>query len=375
MNINEMNMEQVEARLAAIREELRSGSDNVDALAEEVTQLEARRAAIAAAAEARSALLNKIAGTQGAPAASQPLQRTDEEIRRSAEYIDAFEAYIRTGRDEECRALLSENAPNGTIPVPVFVEEIVRTAWDRNEITRLVRKTYLRGNVKKGFELSSTDAINHVEGTADITEETLVTGIVTLTAAEVSKWVSISRETYQLHGEAFLRYIYEELTYKIAQQIANNLLTEIISCTTVGTATQVPVGLVTSTTLTVSLVAEAMAQLSDQAPTPVAIMNRATWGALKQAQAANKYNYDPFEGLPVIYNNSLKAFSAASSGDTYMIVGDLASGAQLNLPDGDSPSFIFDEVTAATAGMIKVYGNEMASIKPIAPKAFTKVTK
>ena len=57
------------------------------------------------------------------------------------------------------------------------------------------------------------------------------------------------------------------------------------------------------------------------------------------------------------------------------VVCDLGEGAQFNLPNGDDVHFIFDEVTSASSGMIKIYGDQMVGIGVVAPKAFTKVQK
>ena len=96
---------------------------------------------------------------------------TDIEVRSSKEYIDAFANYIKTGKDAECRALLSTNVAGGYVPVPTYVEDRIKTAWDRAELMSQVRKTYIRGNLNVGFELSADPAYIHTEGSAANTEE------------------------------------------------------------------------------------------------------------------------------------------------------------------------------------------------------------
>ena len=56
------------------------------------------------------------------------------EIRKSAEYANAFANYIKTNNDSECRALLSTNVSGGVVPVPTMVYDIVKTAWEREGI-------------------------------------------------------------------------------------------------------------------------------------------------------------------------------------------------------------------------------------------------
>lgn len=369
-------MDQVEARLAEIEAELKNNPEAADTekLQTEVEGLQARKAEIKA--EERTALLNSVAAMRGTPAAPGAAQKSNEEVRSSKAYIEAYANYLKSKNhdDTEVRALLTENV-EGTVPVPTMVEDTVKTAWERNGIIRRAKRTYFKGDVKQGFEISGSDATTRTEGVTSVSAETLLTGIVKLVPQDIAKWVEISRETYKLGGEAFLRYIYSELAYKIAKQAAKDLITKIIACSTVATATQVSVGEITATQVGVGIVAKALAELSDEAVEPVVMINKKTWGALKDAQYANKFNVDPFEGLPVEFDNSIPSFSAATTGDTWMIVGDLANGAQVNLPNGEGVDIENDTVTAFASGMVKINGSEMVAVEPIAPLAFTKVKK
>lgn len=296
------------------------------------------------------------------------------EIRNTKEYIDAYAEYIKTGDDTECRSLLTENATGGTVAVPELVEDIVKNAWENNEITRRVRRSFLKGNLKVNFEISGSDAVVPGEGQT-ASEETLVLGMVTMVPENITKWVSISRESYKMRGEEFLRYIYDELAYQIARKAVKDLITKIIACGTVSTTTQVSVPAIVSTTVGMGVVAKAMAKLSDQAENPVVILNKATWGDFMAAKYAGNFDADPFEGLPVLYSNQVTAFTAATTGVTYALVGDLDVGARFNFPDGEEIDFIFDEATDAASGMIRVYGSEYVGIGVVAPDAFVKITK
>ena len=104
-------------------------------------------------------------------------------------------------------------------------------------------------------------------------------------------------------------------------------------------------------------------------------MNKATWATFKAAQYANGYAVDPFEGLPVRYNNSLPAYSAADTNDVYMIVGDLGYGALANFPNGDAVEFKFDELTKKKEDLVEVLGRMYGIAAPVACKAFTLVKK
>ena len=387
MEFKDMEMTALEQRIAAIKDEaqLLGESDEdlekLEALKEERTkinqEIEARRAA---EAERRKAAeeIEKGAGTEMNKAPEERTKHMDNmEIRNTKQYIDAYAEYIKTGKDEEVRSLLTENV-SGQVPVPEFVYDIVKTAWERDGITRLVKKSYVRGNLKVGFEISASGATVHTEGQAGPSEEALVLGIINLIPKNIKKWISVSDEALGLRGESFLRYIYDELTYQIAKKAAEELLDKIIACGTVSTNTptsSVAVPKITSTTLSVSLVAQALGQLSDEAANPVVVLNKSTWAAIKAAQAANQFNYDPFEGLPVVFNNHITAFSAATTGVTYMLVGDFEQGALANFPEGEEIKFTFDDITLATDDMVKIIGKEYVAIAPVAPYAFAKVTK
>ncbi len=358
----EVNEERSLEELTAFEEELRAIKD----------ELEIRKAEEAERRTKVEEILN------GAGEVTETIESVEErtmeniEIRNTKEYIDAYAEYIKTGDDKECRSLLTENV-SGTVPVPEFVYSEVKTAWERDEITRRVRKAYMKGNLKVGFEISSTGATVHTEGAAGVSEETLVLGVVNLVPATIKKWISLSTEVYDMRGEAFLRYIYDELTYQIAKKAADTLLDKIMACGTTGTTTQVAVGAITATQINLGIVSEAMGKLSGEAADPVIVMHPSTWAAFKAAQAANGYNYDPFEGLAVIKNSHMTAFSAATTGVAYMIVGDFGYGAIANFPNGDDVKFVFDENTLMTQDLIRIIGREYVAIAPVACNAFVQV--
>ena len=303
----------------------------------------------------------------------EDIKMTDMEMRNTPEYINAYAEYIKTGEDAECRSLLTENV-SGTVAVPELVYDIVKTAWERDGITARVRKAYIQGNLKVGFELSAGDATYHTEG-QQVSEESLVLGTVNIVPKSIKKWISVSDEALDLRGEAFLRYIYDELTYKIAKKAADELIAAIVACGTVSTSTQVGVPVIASTTVGNGLVAQAMAKLSDEAANPVVMMNKATWGEFKKAQYAASFDADPFEGLPVLFNNKITSFTAATTGVPYAIVGDLEQGALFNFPNGEGIDFKVDDLSQADYDLVRIIGREFVGIGVVAPDAFVKITK
>ena len=384
MELKEMTIEQLEARKAEIREAVDTPEADLDALESEARaineEIEARKQAEAQKVEIREA----VAAGEGEvveniiPVVEERKIPTMEEIRNSREYIDAFAEYIKTGDDTECRNMLTtENTANGThsIPVPEFVYDITKTAWEREGIIARVRKSYLKGVIKVGFEISGTDAVIHTEGGDAVTAEDLVIGTVSMVPQSIKKFVQISDEALDLRGEAFLRYIYDELTYRIAKKAADELIAKIKACGTQSATTCPGVPKLTAATVGVGTVAQAMALLSDEAANPVVMMNKKTWGSIKAAAAAATYAYDPFEGLPVLFNNTIAAYSAATTGVCYMIVGDLEQGALINYPNGDGIEFKFDDLSLKKQDLVEVLGRQFAAIAVVAPDAFVQVVK
>ena len=378
-----LDAEQIEARKAELRTELETAETNeaMDAIKAENDLLEERMAQIKLEIEQRKQDMAAVIQGHGDVIEEVKDERkvNTMEMRNTPEYINAYAEYIKSGNDMECRKLTSENdtTPNGTgtVAVPEFVYDIVKTAWEKEGVMSLVRKSYLKGNLKVQFEISGSDAAVHEEGAAAVDEETLVLGIVTLVPKSIKKWISISDEVYDLRGEAFLRYIYDELTYRIAKKAASELIAKIEACGTVSTTTCPGVPKLTAASPALGTVAAAMALLSDEAANPVIIMNKATWGTFKAVEYAGSYPVDPFEGLPVIFNNTITAASAATTGVTYAIVGDLGHGALANFPNGDGIDFKFDELSQKKADLIEVLGRQYVGLGVVAPNAFVKITK
>lgn len=372
-----LNMEQIEERSNALATELASAetAEAMDAIQAEIDAIEERKIQINLEIEQRKKDLEAVIKGKGAQV--EELNKGEEkmEVRNTPEYINAYAEYIKTGKDMELRTLLSENATNGTVPVPEFVYDIVKTAWNKEGIMSLVRKSYLKGNLKVGFEISGGDATVHTEGAAAVSEESLVLGIVNMVPKSIKKWISISDEVYDLRGEAFLRYIYDELAYRIAKKAADEMIAKIEACGTVSTTTCPGVPKDQQASIALGGVAAAMSKLSDEAANPVVMMNKLTWGSYKAAQYAASYNVDPFEGLPVVFNNTIKAFSAATTGETYAIVGDLGHGALANFPNGEGITFKFDELSRKKEDLIEVLGREYVALAVVAPDAFVKITK
>lgn len=370
-------LEEIEERKLEIREEVENTEDldvveelekEVEALNEEVEQITESQEQEEVAESLEEPEVKAMAKEVSVEVKKE---ENKMETRNTKEYIDAFAEYIKTGEE---RALLTENATNGTIAVPDFVLDEVKTAWDNNELLSLVRRTNIKGNLKVQFEISGSGAVVHTEGAYAVDEEELVEGIVELTPVSIKKWVSISDEVYDMRGEEFLRYIYDELTYRIAKKAADELVGKIKNLGQSASSSAPSAAKVTAAPA-VGTVAAAVANLSDEAANPTIVMNKLTWANFKTAQYANGYGVDPFEGLRVVFNNSLPAYSAATAGQVYMIVGDFGHGAIANFPAGEDIEIKVDTMSRKKEDLIEILGREYIGLGVVADKAFCQVAK
>lgn len=365
------DLENPEADLDALNEEARM-------LAEETDQLAVRLDELKAEAQKAEEVRTKIAeGEIGEVKEEMKVEEKKmdlKEIRSSKEYVEAFAKYIQTGDDRECRSLLSTNAAaNGQVPVPVLVDEIIKHAWETNELLTRVRKTAFRGNLKVPFERSADGAYVHAEGTTGLTEENLQIGVVELKPENIKKWIKISDEAVAMGGEEFVRYIYEEITYRVILKLVSELVGDVVDAPTTNSASAIGIPKVTAAP-GVTTIADAAANLTEEARNLVVVMNRLTEQSFNAAYASANFAIDPFAGLPRVYTSALPAYASASASDTYAIVGDL-SALQVNYPEGEGVVIKWDDLTYAEDDMVKVVGRQYAGHGVTAPGRLVRLVK
>lgn len=377
MDFTNMTIDELEARKAAIAEEIDTDGADLDALTEEVraikAELETRKEAETKRAEIRASV---AAGAGTVIREKQQEERTVptiEEIRGSKEYAEAYKNYIIHEDDSECRALLSENATNGVVPVPIIVDQTVRTAWEKNDILSRVNRTEFRGNFKAYFELSADGAYEHAEGTTAPTEEALTLGVVTMIPKNIKKWITISDEAVAMGGEEFLRYIYDEITYQVAKKLAALCIADVTSASTTNSSSAIGVPKVTAAPA-VTTIPTAAANLSEEAANICVVMNRLTEVEFLSAFAAGNFAVDPFAGLTKVYSSALPAYSTASDNAIYAIVGDL-SAIQVNFPEGDGMVIKYDDLTNAESDMVKVVGRQYVAHAITKPARLVSIAK
>lgn len=353
--------------LTKLKDETASLMEERKALATELATLEERERV----AE------NIEAGAEGTPVKKPEEVRGEEmtvkkiELRDSAEYVNAYANYVKTGKTEEIRALLTKNG-GGDVMVPTIVDEVIRTAWETEGLLKYVHAVSVKGNLQIGFEFSAEGATFHTEGTDAPKEEKLELGTVTLTPETAKKWIHISDEVMDMDSGAFLEYVYKELAYRIAKAISDRCVKKVVDAPQTATKTAPAVAKVE--TSGIMDVINAVAKLSDEATNPVIVMNKQSYAYYKGLAMASNYAVDPFDGLTVVFNNTLDVADGKTAG-TYMIVGDFGEGMTLNYPAGTNISFKFDDVSEAEKDLIKIVGRCPVAVEITAQNAFCKVVK
>lgn len=385
MEIEKMTNEELDLKLKEL--ETRSAiadETEIEEITKEVEAIETRKAAIKAEFEKAEEERKAIAE---APQVEEPVTIIEErinktmdlkEIRSSKEYIDAFANYIKTGKDEEVRSLLTDFG-GGTIPTPTFVQEYVETAWSRSNIASKVKKLNVKGILKVPYEISSSDAVVHTEGGDAPDEEALVIGTTTINPATIKKWIGVTDEVLGLHSEEFLRYIYDELTERIVKALDEAIVAMVAASSTPFTAA-VDVAAIDATTIL-----QGLAELADSANEPTIVMNKKVFftlfmGLLDQVgrpiyevllDNERKPRYF-LNGCEVVFDN-VNFDDSPEAGDPIALIGDF-SGVTANYPEGEDVKIVVDPYTSAKADKVEFIAKLYVGIGVTKPASFALIS-
>jgi HK97 family phage major capsid protein len=384
MEIEKMTNEELDLKLKEL--ETRSAiadEQEIEEITKEVEAIETRKAEIKAefekAEEERKAIAEAPQVEEPETIIEERINKTMDlkEIRSSKEYIDAFANYIKTGKDEEVRSLLTDFG-GGTIPTPTFVQEYVETAWSRSNIASKVKKLNVKGILKVPYEISSSDAVVHTEGAAAPDEEALVIGTATITPATIKKWIGVTDEVLGLHSEEFLRYIYDELTERIIKKLDEDIVAAVAASTSPFTAT-VDVASIDATTIL-----QGLAELADSANEPTIVMNKKVFfnsfmGLLDDVKRPiyevlldneRKPRYF-LNGCEVVFDN-VNFDDTPAAGDPIALVGDF-SGVTANYPEGEDVKIVVDPYTSAKADKVEFIAKLYVGIGVTKPASFALI--
>lgn len=381
-----MRIDEIEARKKEIREMLSGDTTSldIDALTQEVRDLNAEAQQIESRASAEAALRDAVA-----PAVAEEIRnaknnkneerknmKNNAEVRQSPEYAAAYLKALKTGDDSEARALLT-TAASGQIPIPAFLESEIKTAWEDNVLMNLVKHSFFKGQVKVGFELSATGAVVHVEGAEAPDEEEITLGVVTISNESIKKWITVSDEALEGTTVDTMGYLYKEIAHQIVAKAEEILIGKITAAPTAATATAVGVPALTATTIAEDTIVKAVSLLSGQARDLHIVMNRQSYPYFVAVALTANYAIDVFDGLRdrIVFSDKLTPFATATTGNVYAIVGDFGYGAQANFPNGDNITLKVDDLSLAESDLVKIVGRQYVGMGLVADRAFVNIKK
>lgn len=239
-----MRIKEIEARLAAIKQDIEARGESmtaeeINALEKETKELTEERAGLIAAAEKRNGILDNIAKGAGIVSRSfeqKPATEENDDPVASPEYRSAWLKQLRRLplSDAEKRAYSNVTGAGAeVIPTQTaneIISKIKTLAPMLNEVTLL----HVKGAVKFAVEGTNNDADIHAENAA-ITAAADTFTTVTLTGYEIIKLVQISDTVMTMSIAAFESWIVNMLAEAIARKIEDLLIN--------GTGTNQPKGI------------------------------------------------------------------------------------------------------------------------------------
>lgn len=240
-----MRIKEIEARLAAIKQEIEERGDamkaeEIDALENETKELTEERAGLIAAAEKRNGILDNIAKGGGVSVRSFGKKEEDntdpDDPFGTPEYRSAWLKNLRRLplTDAEKRAYANASGTGAEVVPTQTANEIIskvkKLAPMLNEVTLL----HVKGAVKFVVEGTNNDAAIHTENAA-ITPAADTLTTVTLSGYEIVKLVQISDTVMTMSIAAFESWIVDMLAEAIARKVEDFFIN--------GTGTSQPKGI------------------------------------------------------------------------------------------------------------------------------------
>ena len=241
--IRSLDIEAVEARIAAIAEEMETDGADIQALDTEADALYERRAAIKADAEQRAALAAKVAGGAGETVRElRELEDTKMEEKKSytvdsPEYRKAFLEHLRgAALPEEMRAAYvgttGDTTPGNHGMGLLVPTTMLNRIWDLvaeqhtilGDITMYRTNTYL--TIPLHTAIAQGDAAAISENTA-ATDEINNFTTVTLHGVDYAKTVKISYAMAQMSIDALETYLTNEIAVRLGAAMAKDTITGI----------------------------------------------------------------------------------------------------------------------------------------------------
>lgn len=242
MNFENMNMEQVETRLAQIRTEMDNEGADIDALTEEVRSLNARKEAIRTEAKKRDELRKAVAGGAGAVVSDQqfPGSARQEERTYDASSPEYRNAFLKNLREEDMtkeeRTAFTHTTANTTAPMPTTMLDNIWSLIEEEhpilgDVTMYRTGTILE--VVKHTAIAAGDAKTVAENAANDDEQNTFVKI-TLSGKDFTKTVEVSYAMQKMSLPAFEQYLTQEISDRIGAAMAKDVVAQIGTDMTAG---------------------------------------------------------------------------------------------------------------------------------------------
>lgn len=243
MQINEMNLEEIEARLAEIAEEVETRSgEELDALKAEVVELQTRKAELEEI-ETRTAQAEALTSEDVEP--EKIIEEHTEEIipqeerkmftRESAEYRDAFFATLVGQATAEQRAIFADNSAAGDgVALPVATDTAI---WDQvlTEHPVLADVAIVKsGIVMKVTQMtpSNLGTSSGVKGKKDsdpVVELAFTTNEKVLAGKDYATYVTLSYAEAKMSQGAMESFLVNEIASALGEELAKDVFTSVLT--------------------------------------------------------------------------------------------------------------------------------------------------
>lgn len=217
MEIKEMTIEEVLARKAELVSETEGvENERLAEIAEELKELNARKAELDSAAEKREALIEKIEKNE----IGEVKKTMENEVRTFAvDSVEYREAFFKNLMGKE----MDEQEKRAITATAVIPTETMNKIWaklENNPILAAVDVTRFPGHVTIPAESSCADA----NWTATASDSADALNAIQLNAYKLIKTIEISCEVDKMHIADFERYIVERLANKIERALDKAVL-------------------------------------------------------------------------------------------------------------------------------------------------------
>lgn len=232
MNIENMTITEIDARMAEIATEMDKDGADIDALTEEVRKMNERKEALKAEAEKRKALRNAVSAGKG-----ETIRTFEKEERKAVEYDAASPEYRRAfmknllGEEmtAEERSAWVHTTANTTAVLPTTM---LNNIWDlvssqhsiMGDIT--IYRTGTIIEVVKHTAIAQGDAATVNENAANDDEKNTFVK-VTLSGNDFSKHVDVSYAMERMSIDALESYLTNEIANQIGAAMASDVITQI----------------------------------------------------------------------------------------------------------------------------------------------------